>query len=152
MRRIRGAQSRMLRRMLRIKRWDGEELDELIIRSNSLLKHRLRDTNIKHSWWGRKYVQLRLDWVGHVARLRKHDPPRRTYRVFNHWNYNAIRHVSGQHEGKQHHGRYIQVWRWECYLYTHIGRAWYDDAQNRDAWKACASKAIEPIICKFGPR
>ncbi len=152
LKRIKGAQSRMMRRMLRIKRWDGEEMDELIIRSNSILKHRLRDTSIKHSWWGEKYVQLRLDWGGHVARLRKHDPSRLTYRVFNHWNYNAIRHVSDQHEGKQHHGRYIHVWRWEYYLYKHIGRTWYDDAQNRDTWKTCVNKAIEPIICKFGPR
>ncbi len=150
--RIKGAQSRMMRRMLRIKRWDGEEMDELITLSNSILKHRLRDTNIKHSWWDEKHVELRLDWGGHVARLRKHDPSRLTYRVFNHWNYNAIRHVSDQHEGKQHHGFYIHVWRWEYYLYKYIGRTWYDDAQNRDTWKTCVNKAIEPIICKFGPR
>mgnify|MGYP000249664117 CR=1 FL=1 len=97
--------------MLRIKRWDGEEMEDLIIRANSILKLRLRDTNIKHAWWDEKYVQLRLDWGGHVARLIKHDPSRLTYRVFNHWNYNAIRHVSDQHDGKQLHGFYIHAWR-----------------------------------------
>ncbi len=56
------------------KRWDGEEMEDLIIRSNSILKLRLRDTNIKHAWLDEKHVQRRLDWGGHVARLRKHDP------------------------------------------------------------------------------
>jgi hypothetical protein len=57
---------------------EGEEMDELIIRSNRILKQRLHDSDIKHAWWDEKYVQLRLDWGGHVARLRKLDPSRLT--------------------------------------------------------------------------
>ncbi len=47
LKRIKGAQSRMVRNMLRVKRRDGEEMDELIIRSNRMLKQRLRNSDIK---------------------------------------------------------------------------------------------------------
>ena len=91
-------------------------------------------------------------WGGHVARLRKLDPTRLTYRVFTQWNYNAIRHVSDQHEGKQHHGMHLHMWRWEYYLYKHLGKSWHNEAPTRDTWKTCVNKAKEPIPCKFGPR
>ena len=152
LKRIKGAQSRLLRTMLRIERLDGEDMQDLIIRANHILKQRLHTTYIKHAWWDEMYVQLRLDWGGHVARLRELDPSRLTYRVFTHWNYNAIRHVSDQHEGRQHHGRHLHIWRWEYYLYQHLGNTWFNEAQNRDTWKTCVNKAKELIICKFGPR
>ena len=84
MQRIRWAQSRLLRKMLRIKRDDGENMTDLIIRSNRTLKQRLRNTDAKHVWWDERYVQLRLEWGGHVARLGKLDPSRLAYRVFSH--------------------------------------------------------------------
>jgi hypothetical protein len=79
LKRIKGAQSRLLRKMLRIKRRYGEDMQDLIIRSNHNLKQRLRNSDIKHAWWDERYVQLRLDWGGRVARLRKLDPSRLTY-------------------------------------------------------------------------
>ncbi len=41
---------------------------------------------------------------------------------------------------------------WEYYMYFHLGRTWFDDAQNRDTWQACVNKAKEIIISKFGQR
>ena len=118
LKRIKGAQSRLVRKMLRIKRQVGEDMEELIIRSNHTLKLRLRNKDIKHAWWDERYVQLRLEWGGHVARLKKLDPTRLTYRVYNHWNYNAIRNESDQYRGKQHHGRCLHIRRWEYYMYS----------------------------------
>jgi hypothetical protein len=37
-------------------------------------------------------------------------------------------------------------------MYKHLGKTWFDEAQHRDTWKTCVSKAKELIICKFGPR
>ena len=57
-----GAQSRLLRKMLRMKRGDGESMKDLIIRAINMLKHKLRNTDIKHEWWDERCVQLRLEW------------------------------------------------------------------------------------------
>ena len=61
LKRIKGAQSRLVRKMLRIKRQVGEDMEELIIRSNHTPKLRLRNKDIKHAWWDERYVQLRLE-------------------------------------------------------------------------------------------
>ena len=45
-----GAQARLLRKFVRMKREEGENMTDLIIRSNSMLKHKLRNTDIKHEW------------------------------------------------------------------------------------------------------
>ncbi len=47
LRRIKGQQSRLLRKMLRLKRDKGESMADLIIRANSTLKNKLRDTETR---------------------------------------------------------------------------------------------------------
>ena len=49
--RLRGAQLRLVRRMLRLKRNKDETMPELIIRSNHILKHRLRDLGTVYESW-----------------------------------------------------------------------------------------------------
>ncbi len=67
--RIRGAQSRLIRKMLRMTRDKDETMPELLVRSNRALKERPNVTDVKHESWDNKSVQLSLDWGGHIARL-----------------------------------------------------------------------------------
>ena len=139
--------------MLRVKWEVGASMTDLIIRSNSTLKHRLHsNTDIKHEWWDERCVQLRLEGGGHGARLSKLDPAMLTYRVCSHWSYSETRHASDQHDGRQHHGRHLHIWRWEYYLYKHLVNTWFYKALSRDGWKACVTETKETIISKLGPR
>ena len=138
--------------MLRIKRDRGENMTELIIRSNRTLKNKLRDTEAKFEHWDTRYVQLRLEWGGHVARIGTFDPTRLTYRVFRHWNYEAIRHIANQNGGKQNHGRKIHIWRWEYYMYKYINPNWFTQAQDREVWTHLTFNAKKKITEKFNRR
>ena len=60
--RTEGAQSRHLRKMLRLKRDSEGSMTDLITRANSTLIHKLRDTETRHEWWDERCVQLRLEW------------------------------------------------------------------------------------------
>ena len=122
---------------------------ELIIRSNRTLKNKLRDIEAKFEPWDTRYVQLRLERGGHVARIGTFDPTRLTYRVFTHWKYEAVRHVASQNGGKQNHGRHIHIWRWEYYMYKHINPTWFSLAQDREVWKAHTSSAKAKITDKL---
>ena len=97
--RLRGAQLRRVRRMLRLKRNKGETMSELIIRSNHTLKQRLRDIGTCYESWDQRVVQLRLDWGGHIARMGRFDPFRLTFRVFTHWNYAFIMNTISDNNG-----------------------------------------------------
>ncbi len=127
-------------------------MTELIIRSNRTLKNKLRDPEAKLEHWDTRYVQLRLEWGGHVARLGTFDPTRLTYRVFAHWNFAAIKHVADENGGRQNHGRKIHIWRWEYYMYKYINPNWFAQAQNREVWKEEIHKAKKKITEKFGKR
>ncbi len=118
---------------MRIERLVGEDMDELIIRSNHTLSFGYATRTLNMPGGTKGTYNFVVEWGGHVARLKKLDPTRLTYRVYNHWNYNAIGNESDQYRGKQHHGRCLDIWRWEYYMYFHLGRTWFDDAQNRDA-------------------
>ena len=113
----------------------GENMAELLIRTNRTLKSTLSDIEAKYEPWDARYVQLRLEWGGHVARLGAFDPARLTYHVLSHWSYDSIKHIADQSGGKQFHGRHLHVWRWEYYMYKLISRDWLRAAYDRDEWK-----------------
>ena len=151
--RLRGAQLRLVRRMLRLKRNKDETMSELIIRSNHILKHRLREIDTGYESWDQRVVQLRLDWGGHSARMGRFDPCRLTFRVFTHWNYAFIMNtISDSNGGRQLHGRHLHVWRWESYLYKFMGRSWYSVVHDREEWGKLVSEAKLKICRSFGRR
>ena len=87
---IRVRQMRLIRRMLRLKRRDGEVMGDFLYRANSSLKHKLNILGTVFETWDIRATQLRFEWGGHVARVRKLDPNRRVLRVSQHWAYGSI--------------------------------------------------------------
>ena len=115
--RLRVFQMRLLRRMLRIKRADGENMGIFLHSANGILKDKLSNGVDNHETWGLRATQLRFDWGGHVARLQHLDPNRLTYRVFRHWNYEeTVGNIEAYNQGRQGHNRHLHVWRWEYYM------------------------------------
>ena len=99
-------------------------MTELIIRANRTLTSKLSGSEVKYESWDTRYVQLRLEWGGHVAILGGFDPARLTFRICSHWGYSSIKHVADQSGGKQLHGRHLHVWRWAYYMYKYACTAW----------------------------
>ena len=122
---------------------------ELFIRSNRTLKSRLRDIEAKFEPWDTRYVQLRLEWGGHVARLGAFDPDMAYLPCFSHWSYKSIKHIADQNGGRQNHGRHLHVWRWGYYMYKYIDPAWHSLAQDREVWKVHTSSAKHKITAKL---
>ena len=87
--------------MPRIHRADGEVMGDFLHRATGILKVNLSHFNIQHETWDLHATQLRFDWGGHVARLEISDPSRRTFRVFQHWDYGMIvRKIDNQNNGR----------------------------------------------------
>ncbi len=127
---------RLIRRMLRLKRRDGELMGDFLHRANGILKHKLNTLGTVFETWDIRATQLRFEWGGHVARMRINDPDRLTYRVLKHWDYGSIvSKIERHHHGKQCHNRHLHVWRWEYNMYKFIGAGWQDTAQHRDEYK-----------------
>ena len=106
-------------------------------RANGILKDRLSNVAAQHEAWDLRAIQLRFDWGGHVARLQKLDPNRLADRVFMHWNYEGIvKGIEAYNGGRQCHNRHLHVWRWEYYMYKHIGKNWTSLVQDRDTWNS----------------
>ena len=74
--RLRTFQMRLIRKMLRIKRQEGEDMGGFLHRANGILKVKLSSAILKHETWDLRATQLSFDWGGHVARLQGLDPNR----------------------------------------------------------------------------
>ncbi len=133
---IRVRQMRLIRRMLRLKRREGELMGDFLHRANGILKEKLNTMGIAFETWDIQATQLRFVWDGHVARMRINDPDRPTYRVLKHWDYGLIvSKIELHHHGRQCHNRHLHIWRWEYNMYRFIGLKWRGLAYGRDAWK-----------------
>ena len=99
--RLKGAQSRLLRKMLRLKRDSGESRTDLIIRAKTRSKQTLetpttgmnggmRDV-FSYGWSGVDILRASADWIRQGLR----------FEFLSHWSYNAIIHVADQHDGRQ---------------------------------------------------
>ena len=135
--RLRVTQMRFIRRMLRLKRESGEEMDKFLHRANGILRGKLEVLGIRFETWDIYATQLRFDWGGHVARLESLDPSRLTYRVLQPWDYGMIiTRIADQNKWRQLHNRKIHIWRWGYMLYRHFGIKWKETALNREDWKS----------------
>ena len=124
----------------------------LLVRADRTFKSKLSDNEAKYEPWDTRYVQLRLEWGGHVARLGAFDPTRLTFRVFSHWNYHSTKHTADQNGGKQFHGRHLHVWRREYYMYKHVSTTWCLLAQDRDEWRKHMSNAKSKLTANLARR
>ena len=79
-------------------------------------------------------------WAGWVARLNVFDPSRITLHVLLHKNWDWLRVIADQFNGRQLHGRRLKVWRWEALVYKFFdenfpGTSWIQAAQDKSEWE-----------------
>ncbi len=80
--------------------------------------------------------------------LAQTDPLRLTLRVFRHWNYCDIKErIEAVNKGRQLHGRHLHTFRWEYYMYKHLGPRWFENVFDRDEWKVTVEK-VKNIVAE----
>lgn len=89
------------------------------------------------------YHRMVFIWGGYLARFLRFDPMRWTFRVFQWQNYKSIKSFSTD-DGRQHHGRYLKMWRWERPFYKYFPHEdWVSVAQNQREWHRILETMVE---------
>ena len=77
-------------------------------------------------------------WAGYISRLSASDPQRATLKVLKFKDHDWLKRVEDKNAGRQLHGRYLRVWRWEYPMSQYaesIGvDSWHQMAANRRDW------------------
>jgi hypothetical protein len=84
---------------------------------------------------GHMYFRLKLEWAGHLARMREYRPGSWTVKVLQWRNRKHLETIMLNNQGSQMHGRKIRVWRWEHYMAANMGADWMDLAVDKEAWR-----------------
>jgi hypothetical protein len=135
---LRGLQRKMVRKMLGFRKRDEEDLDHFMHRTEATISNLLQLHWIV-SWdvYARRTV---FKWAGWMARLANLDPSRLTLKILQHKNLEWLQKIKDENKGRELHGRYIKVWRWETMLYNftrenYPGDQWFSLAQDKERWK-----------------
>ena len=150
---LKGVQSKMLRRMLCKVRKPGDDAEQYVLDCNRSIKH----LKAKHKIVGKDIVAMRnhFAWAGSVSHLRHSSPGRLTHPILMYRGAQWLRNKAAQNNGNQLHCRKLKVWRWEYPLVkwaTHNACAdWHDLAADARSWKPGFSAAVfsqgEQINC-----
>ena len=134
---LRGVQNRMLRKMIgcRDQMHEGSVEDHLKSANRTIralkCKHRIVD-------WDIQCMQNHFGWAGYVSRLSSFDPGRVTLQILRFKDYEWLKLVESNNAGRQLHGRYLRVWRWEYPLAQYakyVGvDCWHQLAVNKRSW------------------
>ena len=134
---LRGLQRKMIRKMMRFKKEEAEDLDHFMRRTERSISNIIECHNVL-SWdvLARRNI---FKWAGWTARLFKYDPNRITLSVLEHKNLKWIMNIASQNRGRQLHGKYLHTWRWESLVYKYFeenypGTDWCEVAQSADDW------------------
>ena len=137
---LRGVQSKMIRKMLRIKRRTDESLDGYMI----WVANTISNLRAKHGIeaWDAAYHRSVFKWGGHLARLQLEDADRMSYQAFAFKNWQWIQNQSDE-RGNQWHCRKLRVWRWERPFYKFFaGQVWEQFALDANAWKSTLDEIV----------
>jgi hypothetical protein len=138
--RLRGVQQRVLRRIVRVPSHGGIDSDVFAHMARVI---RGWTTKAKIEDAAQMYYRLRLEWAGHLARLRDVRPACLTVRVMMWRNRKHLNYIMALNAGSQLHGRRICAWRWEHIICAELGQDWHTMADNREKWQAyCKRRAI----------
>ena len=115
----------------------GEFLvDEHIVAANHFVKGIKRKLNVVD--WDIVALRNHFSWGGYVSRLALHDPRRATIMTLQFKDYKWLSLIEAQNAGRQLHGRYLRVWRWE-YAFVQYAKYvgisdWHELACNKRSW------------------
>ena len=140
---LKGVQSKMLRRMLCKVRKPGDDAEQYVLDCNRSIEH----LKAKHKIVGWDIVAMRshFAWAGYVSRLRHSSPERLTHRILKYRDAQWLRNTAAKNNGNQLHCRKLKVRRWEYPLVkwaTYNACAdWHDLAADARNWKSRLSDA-----------
>ena len=128
----------MIRRMCRFKKTDSEDMEAFMRRTNKVISEVMDRQGILS--WDILVRREVFKWAGWVARLNVFDPSRITLHVLLHKNWDWLRVIADQFNGRQLHGRRLKVWRWEALVYKFFdenfpGTSWIQAAQDKSEWE-----------------
>jgi hypothetical protein len=134
---LRGLQRKMIRRMMRFRKDDEEDLEAYMRRTERSITNIIERHNIVT--WDVLARRNIFKWAGWTARLHIHDPHRVTLAILELKNWRWIKDIADRNNGRQLHGRYLHTWRWESIIYkyfqeNHPGIDWNYMAQSADSW------------------
>ena len=133
-----GNDSKMLRRMLCLPREPEMNAGEYVEDANRTLKALRCKHNIVG--WDQAAVTMHFAWAGHVSRFAEYDPNRITLKVLRYRDWEWLKTIADQNNGRQLHCRKLRVWRWESPLYRYAGcqgtDTWHKLAADKRAWNA----------------
>ena len=127
----------MIWKMMNFKRDIQDDVETFMRRTNTSITH-IIDRHRITSWdiLARRNI---FKWGGWVARLEQYDPKRITLAILLDKNREWINLIAQNNNGRQLHGRYLHIWRWEALIYKYFeanfpGENWRDVAQIPERW------------------
>ena len=135
----------MIRRMIGLKKIENENVDTYMRRAEhavSVAMHRHRILS-----WDSHARRLIFRWAAWVARLQLFDKKRLTLAVLHHKNLRWLRIIKENNGGRELHGRYLRVWRWETIVFSFFaenspGESWEDIALDEGRWRAVVEEIL----------
>ena len=119
---IREVQRKMVRKMLRFKKAEEENIEDFMHRTNRTITNLM--TNHRVKLFDALSHRAVFRWAGYLARTSFLFPSRWTTIVFKHKDWAWIQVVARENHGSQLHGRHLKTWRWERPLYRYFGEGW----------------------------
>ena len=136
---LRGLQRNMIRKMIGLKKYETEDLETYMRRAETAVtaamhRHRILSWDI----YARRVI---FRWAGWVARLQTFDKHRLTLAVLHHKNLKWLQLIKDNNGGRELHGRYLRVWRWETVVHNFFaenapGEHWEKIALDDSRWSA----------------
>ena len=128
----------MIRRMIGFRKREEEGVESYMRRAESVVTAAIEAHRIIP--WDVYARRLVFKWSGWVARLQIFDKERLTLAVARHKNLKWLQTIKAANRGRELHGRYLKVWRWESLVFSFFkenfpGEEWEQVAQDAERWR-----------------
>ena len=131
---LRGLQMKMLRKIMRFKKTEEEDIAAFMSRTNTTMNNLMACHRVKT--WDALAHRAVFRWAGTIARISVFFLDRWTTTVFQHKDWSWIQAVARDNHGRQLHGRNLRTWRWERPLYKYLGENWQQQAADIENWQS----------------
>ena len=128
---FRATHSDMVRKMVKFSRKPGQTDDWFFATTATKIGHWI---SAGSETWDKAVFRSYYRWAGWMSRLRRHDPDRLTYAIFNWRNLASLRLHASKNKGHQGHDFHFKVWRWEQTIDRLVGRDWEKTAWDPELW------------------
>ena len=127
----------MIRKMLRYKRHEDEDLEHFMQRTNGSIRNIMRYHGVIP--WDELLHRTCFRWAGQLCEISLRDPERLTTRIFKYKDWKYIKSIADDNHGRQLHGRCLRTWRWERQFYKFFGENWQSNYSDKLQWRSLES-------------